>query len=67
MTIDTKHQRFRGYPGDWNLVYARGDEDHLWMKFESDAPGNRMVLIVDGLTGRVITATDRGMADESDW
>ncbi len=57
MTFDTKHQRFRGYPGDWYMIYARYDGERLWLKFVSDAPGNRKALIVDGETGEVIKET----------
>lgn len=57
MTFDTKHQRFRGYPGDWYMIYARYDGERLWMKFGPDAPGSRKCLIVDGDTGAVIKET----------
>lgn len=57
MTFDTKHQRFRGYPGDWYMIYARYDGERLWMKFGPDAPGRRKCLIVDGDTGEVIKET----------
>ncbi len=67
MIFDTKHQKFRGYPGDWNLIYAKGDEDHLYMIFESDAPENQTCIFADGLTGRGICRTDRAMADVWNW
>lgn len=59
MTFDTHHQRFPGHPGDWNLVRAYGDTRYTLLEYESDAPGNRKRITLDGSTGKIIRVTER--------
>lgn len=60
MLLRAKRQRFPGVSGEWNVVWARGGARRCVLKFESDAPGDRRVLIVDGGTGRIIRIMKKG-------
>ena len=59
MKFRAKHQRIPGQRGDWNLVRAYGDARYTLLEYESDAPGNRKRITLDGSTGAVVRVTER--------
>ena len=59
MKFLAKHQKIPGYRGSWNLVRAYGDARYTLLEYESDAPGNRERITLDGSTGEVVRVTER--------
>lgn len=59
MYFRAKNQRIPGHRGSWNLVRAYGDARYTLLEYESDAPGNRKRITLDGSTGKIIRVTER--------
>lgn len=59
MEFKIRNQRIQGHPGDWNLVRAYGCRSWVHLEYESDAPGNRKRITLDGETGTVLWVKER--------
>ena len=65
MEFKIRNQRIQGHPGDWNLVRAYGCRAWVHLEYESDAPGNRQRITLDGETGKVLWIIEGRMNDET--